>query len=201
MRDELITAIITNQGSFGLSLAEEAIDRIAAYYALIASHNAMLHLVAPMTPEEFAIRHILESLTMLRHLPIGSRFADIGSGAGLPAVPCLLVRPDLAAYLIESKEKKAEFLRKAAEECGLTGRATVICKQFSEVLKPPVGFVTCRALDKFTQKVPRIAKWAGKSKLLLFGGPALREALAACDLRFTEELMPLSEQRYLFIAG
>jgi len=201
VHEEFVNAIKSKQATFGLDLSNETIERLADYYALIQKHNAILHLVAPSSPEEFATRHILESLTLLEFLPTGARFADIGAGAGLPSIPCLIAREDLHATLIESKEKKAGFLQRVIAECKLAGRADVIDRQFSEAKRPDVSYVTCRALDRFTQRLPQLLKWSGDCNLLFFGGPALGDELHRLGLRPQRKLMPLSEQRFLFIAS
>ena len=118
MRAQFVAALMANEGSFGIELSKPALERLADYYDLIQEHNALLHLVAPCSAEEFAVRHILESLTLLEPLPQKAKFADVGAGAGLPSIPCLLVRDDLSEILIESKEKKAKFLENAVEQLG-----------------------------------------------------------------------------------
>ena len=200
MRDEFIAGLRANQAAFGLELSDETIDRLADYYQLVQEHNPLLHLVGPCSPAEFATRHILESLTLLEFLPTGARFADVGTGAGLPSVPCLIARDDLHAVLIESKEKKAEFLQTAIEKCQLTDRAEVIDRQFSEVKTPDVGYITCRTLDKFSANLPRLLKWSKTKRLLFFGGPSLRETLSESRIKVEERLMPLSDRRFLFIS-
>lgn len=198
-REEFIAAIGAHQAAYGLDLGAYAIERLADHFDLVMEHNPMLHLTGPSTPEEFAIRHVLESLTLLEFLPERSRLVDIGSGAGFPPIPCLIVREDLKAHLIESKEKKTIFLTAAVEKLGLGGRATVVHDQFAETARPNITHVTCRALDRFTQHLPRLVRWSGNKTMLLFGGPALREAIELQKLAFEERLMPLSEQRYLFV--
>lgn len=144
------------------------------------------------------MRHVLESLTMLEFLPTGALVTDIGAGAGLPSVPCLMARGDLTGTLIESKPKKAEFLTNLVSAEDLKGRVQVVERQFEEANRPPGGFVVCRALDKFTQQLPKIIKWAAGTRFLFFGGPSLREALETEKIRAEEKLMPFSMQRYLF---
>jgi 16S rRNA (guanine(527)-N(7))-methyltransferase RsmG len=199
MRTEFVAAIRSNQQMFNIELADDTIELLGDYYDLILEHNPILHLVGPCSSEEFATRHILESLTLLEFLPVDARFADIGPGAGLPSIPCLIARHDLKAVLIESKEKKTDFLRIAVAKLGLEERAKVINKQFSEVTRPHVSHVTCRALDKFSERLPRLLKWSGERELLFFGGPALRDEMKKLGLNFQEKLMPLSEQRFLFV--
>lgn len=199
MASELETALRSRQTAFGICLSDDQIAALDAYYCLLSEHNPLLHLVAACPPEEFASRHILESLTLLPHLPQNFNIADVGSGGGLPSLPCVLVRKDLRAALIESKEKKAAFLQRAVDELGLTDRVTVINRQFSETTAEGFGAVTCRALDKFTEKLPALVKWAKGRRMLLFGGKTLAEALTKQGMPFESRLMPLSDRRFLFI--
>lgn len=201
MRGKFIEAIRSNTALFGVELDHDVIDRLADYYALVQEHNDPLHLVAPCSAEEFATRHILESLTLLEYLPKNAKFADVGAGAGLPSIPCLIARPDLRGLLIESKEKKVKFLTKAAGTLGLRERVVVVNKQFEEADLGATGFVTCRALDRFTQKLPKLIKWSKGRGFLLFGGPSLGEEMCKRGLRMQEKLMPLSERRYLFVGN
>lgn len=192
-------ALRLRQSDFGLELDAETIESLAAYHAIVMADNELLHLVAPCPDEEFAVRHILESLTLLEFLPPNATFADVGPGAGLPSIPCVIARPDLRATLVESKVKKVAFLSSAVEKLGIADRVQIVNRQFEEVERPIVSHVTCRALDKFKTKLPRLVRWSRNAALLFFGGPALREELVRAGLKFSEKLMPMSEQRYLFI--
>jgi len=194
-----IESINRHQSTFGLSLDPAAIARLAVYYDIVQLHNPLLHLVGPCSAEVFAIRHILESLTLVKHLPQSATLADIGAGAGLPSIPCLLVRDDLRAALIESKAKKTAFLEVSTSELGITDRVDIINRQFEESDAAAARYVTCRALDKFSDKLPRLLRWAGPRNLLLFGGENLQAALELSGAEFSRELMPMSERRFLFV--
>ncbi|MGI9035461.1 MAG: 16S rRNA (guanine(527)-N(7))-methyltransferase RsmG [Pyrinomonadaceae bacterium] len=199
MREKFIETIEKYQSDFGLNLSDEKISALFDYYKIVAAHNDLLHLVAPCEPEIFAARHVLESLTLLEFLPENAKFADVGAGAGLPSIPCLIAREDLRGILIESSQKKANFLRQTIAELKLSARAEIINRQFEEIRKPAVELVTSRALDKFTKKLPALIKWAGKTRSAFFGGNNLRESLQKLRLDFDAKLTPQSEQRFLFI--
>lgn len=193
-------ALRSNQSVFEVELSPEAFAGLSAYYSLLLRWNPRLHLVAPCSPEEFATRHLLESLMLLKHLPQDATVADIGSGAGLPIIPALIARPDLKVTLIESSPKKSVFLKEALNTVGRN--ATIIARPFEEVETLAVSFVTCRALDQFIDKVPAIVQWAPKgSSLLLFGGETLREKLTETNTRHQEFRIPLSEKRSLFVVA
>src|SRR3954463_15586161 len=110
-RDEFDKALAWHAAAFGVTLDEGARERLGDYFDAVARWNARLHLVAPCAPAEFATRHVLESLVALPHLSRGSAFVDVGAGAGLPAIPCLVARGDLSAKLVESSQKKAVYPR------------------------------------------------------------------------------------------
>src|SRR5215204_268205 len=193
-------ALRSNMGSFDLDLSPETVTQLAEFYSLLTRWNERLHLVAPCEPEEFAVRHVLESLLLLRYLPSEATVADVGSGGGLPIIPCLIAHPDLEVTLIESSQKKVVFLREALNRLGL--RATIIARPFEEVPAPPVSFVTCRALDQFMRKLPALINWAPRgSTLLLFGGETLSKQLRRANVNFEQLLIPQSEKRYLFLAA
>jgi 16S rRNA (guanine527-N7)-methyltransferase len=196
---EFIDAIEKHRPAFELQLSFEDINRLVAYHGYVEKHNPLLHLVAPCSAKEFAVRHILESLTLLKHLPPNAKLADVGAGAGLPSIPCVLVREDLKGRLIESKERKARFLGDVTERLGIADRVEVINKQFIETHAGGATHVTCRALDKFTELLPRLVRWARGRSMLLFGGPNIGEILEKDRIRSTAELMPLSERRFLYV--
>jgi 16S rRNA (guanine527-N7)-methyltransferase len=196
--DRFGQSLISNMGEFDLDLPAATVKRLGEYYSLLTRWNDRLHLVAPCSPEEFATRHVLESLLLLKHLPDGAKIADIGSGAGLPIIPCLIARPDLQATLIESSQKKSVFLREALNQLGRP--SVIISKPFEDVPPPADSFVSCRALDQFMNKVSTLISWAPpRSTLLLYGGESLREQLQKTTAEFEEFLIPLSEQRFLFV--
>ena len=198
----LKTSLEDQACSYTLQLSAETIARLVDYYTLLSRWNDRLHLVAPSEPEEFATRHILESLLLLRFLPTGASFVDVGSGAGLTAIPCLIARPDLTATMFESSQKKSVFLREAINQLGIGNRATVIAKRFEETKSPDVPFLTCRALDQFMTQLPALMDWAPAScTLLFFGGDELRRQLESRQAHYTEFLIPLSEKRFIFVVG
>lgn len=186
---------------FLVRLGDEDIERLSSYYGLLLKWNSRLHLVAPCSPEQFARRHILESLLLLRHLPRNARIADVGSGAGLPIIPCLILRDDLRATLIESSQRTAVFLREALRGLPNPESADVIVGRFEDTIFPQADFVTCRAIDRFQQVLPKLIEWAPRSStLLLFAGPILRAKIEGLLPSVHTELIPDSKQRFLIIA-
>ncbi len=196
---EFAAALRAHAPDYGVELPAAVLEKLSAFYQIINTWNARLHLVAPCSADEFARRHILESLLLLRHLPDAARIADIGSGAGLPIIPCLIAREDLSAVLIDSAKRKAIFLREALAIVGKAGAAEVMAQRFEEIEPPAAQFITARAVERFVAIVPRLVEWAPRpSTLLLFGGLELRGVFEALGLQYEEMLIPNSERRFLF---
>jgi len=200
--EQFAIALRTHAPEFDIELPAKTIRALADYYALLLKWNPRLHLVAPCSPEEFATRHVLESLLLLQHLPQNARVADIGSGGGLPVVPCLLARDDLRAILIEASARKAIFLKEALRAVQPATRARVMNARFEEAPAPESDFITCRALDRFTEMLPRLVEIETGATFLFFGGPSVRNQLEALHLDIlTIESIPNSERRFLFVAA
>ena len=195
-------ALVLNSAEFGVEFQPEHLERLIEYYELLRKWNPKLHLVAPCSPEEFAVRHILESLMLLTHLPANARVADVGTGAGLPIIPCLLMRDDLHAVLIESSQRKAAFLKEALRPLKSADRAQLIVARFEDVPCPDVAFITCRALDKFSELLPKLIDWTPrKATYLLFAGESLLEQIRQLLPVSSVERIPGSERRFLVTAG
>jgi 16S rRNA (guanine527-N7)-methyltransferase len=201
-RGEFDKALAGHAADFGVALDEEARARLGDYFEAVERWNARLHLVAPCAPAEFATRHALESLTALPDIERGASIVDVGSGAGLPIIPCLVARADLTATLVESSQKKTVFLRETLRELGLSERARVVAERFEKVTTPRADALTCRALERFTEVLPALVEWAASiPTLLLFGGETLRERLEKLHVGFEQKLIPKSERRFLFIVN
>jgi 16S rRNA (guanine527-N7)-methyltransferase len=197
--DQFVEALESNAPRYNVTLSARATELLRDYYQHFRRWNARLHLVAPCSPAEFATRHVLESTLATPFLPAGARLIDVGSGAGLPVIPCLILRSDINATLIEASQKKAIFLREALRIVGARERAEVVAERFEKITAPTADCVTCRALDKFTEMFEQLVRWSMPASILLFfGGHNLREQIERAALTFTAIPIPDSERRFLF---
>src|SRR5262245_10579524 len=101
--------------------ASPELDR---YLALLLQWNAQINLTAARTREALMRDHVPDALALSELIEAGS-LVDVGSGAGLPALPLALLRPALRIRLVEPRAKKAAFLRTAVRELGLSARVSV----------------------------------------------------------------------------
>ena len=201
-RAQFAATVEAHAADFGIELAAEQVELLADYYELLMKWNEQLHLTAPCSPQDFAIRHVLESLMLLKHLSPGATVVDVGSGGGLPIIPCLLVRQDLRATLIESSKRKAVFLREALRPVRPADRARVINARLEETNLTRGDFLSCRALDRFSQLLPTLIQRAQpNTTMLLFAGDVLCKQIQSLIPSATIERIPHSERRFLIIAS
>ena len=198
--EEFAAALKLHESVFGVELGSDEVAKLQDYYTLLLKWNSRLHLVAPCTPDEFATRHVLESLLALKHLPPDAAVADLGSGAGLPIIPCLIVRPDLGGTFFEASQKKSVFLNEALRVVGRADRTRVANVRFENAAAPAVQFVTCRALDKFEKLLPLMLEWAPKdATYLFFAGNSLKEKIEILLTETRAEKIPQADNRFLVI--
>jgi 16S rRNA (guanine527-N7)-methyltransferase len=113
--------------ALGCKLEPGARAALAAYVALVASWNRKLNLTAAREAQA-QVEVLLGDACVLcvRELVAeAARVIDVGSGAGAPIIPLLLLRPDVSAECVEPLGKRATFLRTASARLGLLSRMRV----------------------------------------------------------------------------
>lgn len=97
----------------GFALTEEMLDSFDRYAQLLVEWNEKMNLTAITAPDEITVKHFLDSLLLLNCLELQEHAAviDVGTGAGFPAVPCAIARPDLQITLLDSLQKRITFLQ------------------------------------------------------------------------------------------
>jgi 16S rRNA (guanine527-N7)-methyltransferase len=131
------------QAMFGATDAQLA--DLERYRQMLVDGNAVMNLVGPASLPDYWRRHVLDSAQLLSVIPDARRWADLGSGAGLPGVvlACLLKgRPNARVYLVESMAKRCRFLSQVVAELDLP--AEVIHAR-AEVVDLKVEVATARA--------------------------------------------------------
>ncbi len=151
---------------------ESLLRDLSAYLDLLLRWNARLNLTAIREPEEIVRRHFGESLFTAARLfsgetaPAGHWLLDLGSGAGFPGVPIKLYASDVRLVLLETKYRKAIFLRELARALRLRD-AQVFSGRAQDYPPPPPAVpvtLTLRAVERFEQVLPVAARLLGGSE-------------------------------------
>ena len=106
--------------TLGLSLREDQIDRLSRFGALLLKQNQVMNLTAITEPTAVARLHFLDSLALLREEALaGKTLIDIGCGAGFPGVPLAIAEPTLQVTLLDSLQKRVNWLKTILPELGV----------------------------------------------------------------------------------
>jgi 16S rRNA (guanine527-N7)-methyltransferase len=123
----------------GVNLRPQVAAGLIAYFELLARWNERINLTSLAAPEDAIDRLLIEPLLAARHLgelPPDSSLLDVGSGGGSPAIPLKLAIPGLRLWMVESKARKAAFLREAVRHLALAN-VRVETSRFEELLARP----------------------------------------------------------------
>ena len=128
-----------------LLVEEHSVNLLITYINLLLQQNRTLNLTAIIDPLEAVTKHLLDSLSVAQDVPSG-KVVDIGSGGGCPGIPLAIVRPENQFILVESKNKKANFLNTTIQALKLKN-TKVICQRAENVeLTKKADAIVCRAL-------------------------------------------------------
>ncbi len=145
------TALKSGAAAMGIALSAEQLDQFNSFARLLAEWNEKLNLTA-VPPEEYVSRHFLDSLAVASAacwLPAG-RVVDVGTGAGFPGIPLKIAFPQIELILVESLQKRCNFLNEVVNQLGMT-KVTVIPERgelsaHSPQLRETFDIATARAV-------------------------------------------------------
>jgi 16S rRNA (guanine527-N7)-methyltransferase len=173
---------VTDAASFqkASGATSEQMAALEAYRDLLAEWNEVMNLIGPATLPDFWSRHAWDSAQLLRLQPDALRWADLGTGAGLPGVVLAILgkgRPGFHVELVESMAKRCRFLGEVVHKLELPA---TIRHGRAEDLKLKVDVATARAC-------------APLFKLLGYAWPYLRSGATGLFLKGQDVASELEE--------
>ncbi len=126
------------RAGLNLRLSQRQLETFAWYLDELRDWNERHNLTAVVDPAGIAVRHFLDSLTLVPLLgdAAAPRLIDVGSGAGFPGLPLRIARPDVRLTLLEATGKKAEFCRHVVEG-GRLSEVVVIHRRAEDLGRDP----------------------------------------------------------------
>lgn len=108
--------------ALGIAADETAVERFEAFHAILDEYNRKMDLTAVLEEDERVDRHDLDSAAPLAMglLGQGAKVIDVGTGAGFPGMPLLILRPDLRMTFLDALQKRIAFLQDALARLGLS---------------------------------------------------------------------------------
>lgn len=146
---ERIQFIIGKFAEAGIIVSPEMAEKMVVLCDFMVEYNKNVNLTSITEFEEVVVKHFVDSVLpfFMVDIPQGSSFIDVGTGAGFPSLPLLIVRPDLKGTLCDSLNKRCVYLELACEKIGV--KAEVIHARSEELGRKKrecFDFATARAV-------------------------------------------------------
>ena len=123
MNPEQFKAAMAEQG---VTLDDKQMQQYERYYELLVEWNQKINLTAITEKEEVYLKHFYDSVTLGFHLDLSKdafSICDVGAGAGFPSIPLKIAFPNIQVTIVDSLNKRINFLNLLIEELGLEGVA------------------------------------------------------------------------------
>lgn len=197
------------QGSqkLGLDLSEEALNLLLKYQDALVLWNKAFNLTAIRDPKEMLVKHLLDSLSILKDLPKG-RLLDIGTGGGMPGMIIALCQPERQCVLLDSNGKKIRFLKQFIADLKLTNVIAVQTRVENEDSIHDLGqfdVITSRAFASLTDFINASKPYMHQNSIIAsMKGLVPHDEVEAFKNEFSCEIIALKvprldEQRHLLL--
>ncbi|KAB0671619.1 16S rRNA (guanine(527)-N(7))-methyltransferase RsmG [Oryzomonas sagensis] len=191
----------------GLEISEESIRAFEQFADQLKKWNRKINLTAIISDEEIAVKHIIDALMFAGCVRDNERVLDIGSGAGVPAIPLKIVKPSVPVTSVDAVGKKILFQRHVARLLkfagfeAIHGRVEELCDTHGH------GFdlITSRAFSRLEQFVGLAAPLlAGTGRLIAMKGPGVADEIKVDEERLAAlgfEIVSVTPYRLPFGKG
>lgn len=123
MEERFVKQMIEECGQFGITLGDHQMEQFYQYYELLIHWNSMINLTAITELHEVVTKHFVDSISLIRIIPeikdTSFSLIDVGTGAGFPGIPLKIAFPNLKVTLLDSLNKRVNFLNETIAQLDL----------------------------------------------------------------------------------
>lgn len=108
-----------------IELTKKQIEKFYNYMNLLLEWNEKINLTAIIEPREVILKHFVDSLTIAKYIKENEKLIDVGTGAGFPGIPLSIVKENTDIVLLDSLNKRINFLEEIKENLKLENITTI----------------------------------------------------------------------------
>ena len=167
-----------------LSLSAHEIELFERYAAELIKWNSKVNLTAITKDKEIAIKHFVDSLSLVPYISAGDQLLDIGSGAGLPVIPLKIIRPEISMVSVDAVAKKIHFQRHVIRVLNLKNIEAVHARieELHKTHRNTFSVITSRAFTRLDRFVALAAPLLAEGGVLIaMKGEQADDEIAASD--------------------
>ncbi len=108
---------LNNLSGLNISVTNSQISLLDSFAGMVIEKNTVMNLTAITDPDSFAIKHFADSISVsaLPEYKTAKKIMDIGTGAGFPGVPLLIMNPDTEMTMLDSTAKRLKFVSESID--------------------------------------------------------------------------------------
>lgn len=166
---------------YNFDLSEKQIEQFDIYMNFLLEENEKYNLTAITDKKEIVIKHFVDSVLPLCEISQNASVIDVGTGAGFPGVPLKILRPDIKLTLLDSLQKRINFLSQLLAKLGINGVTTIHSRAEDFAIKNREKFDI--ALSRAVAGVPTLSEYLIPfvrvgGKVLMYKGASADEELS-----------------------
>jgi 16S rRNA (guanine527-N7)-methyltransferase len=189
-------ALVDAAATFEVAVSEAQARKLLTLLDELAAWNQAYNLTSISERRALITHHLLDSLSVSADL-VGTRIADVGTGAGFPGLPLALLNPERHFTLLDSNGKKIRFVAHAARVLGLTNVEPVQARAEAFAASAPFDTVVARAFAALPQLLESITGLCGAATRVL----AMKGKYPAAEIAAIGSPWQLQSSRELSVPG
>ena len=124
-KEEFFQKIDKYLNELQIKLDKKQLNQFFDYMNLLIDWNKKINLTAITLPEEIILKHFIDSMTISKYIPQDAYLVDVGTGAGFPGIPLKILRKDIKIVLVDSLNKRINFLDEVIDKLQLDNIKTI----------------------------------------------------------------------------
>lgn len=184
--NEFCKEIEEKSSKIDINLDNEICNKLYNYMNLLLEWNEKINLTAITDEKEIILKHFIDSFTINKFINSGDKMLDIGTGAGFPGLPIKIIRPEVDVFLMDSLNKRINFLNEVIESLQLKNieafhsRAEEMAK--NNKFREKFDVVTSRAVAKLNILLEYMLPYTKiDGKCLCMKGPNIEEEIKEAE--------------------
>lgn len=184
--NEFCKEIEKKSSKIDINLDNEICNKLYNYMNLLLEWNEKINLTAITDEKEIILKHFIDSFTINKFINSGDIMLDIGTGAGFPGLPIKIIRPEVDVFLMDSLNKRINFLNEVIESLQLKNieafhsRAEEMAK--NNKFREKFDVVTSRAVAKLNILLEYMLPYTKiDGKCLCMKGPNIEEEIKEAE--------------------
>lgn len=127
MKDYDTSQLMEDFDLLGVSLTDRQTEQLLMYYEMLVEWNSFMNLTAITEYEEVMKKHFVDSVSLIKAYDVTKSVSviDVGTGAGFPGLVLKIAFPNLELTLLDSLNKRIQFLNEVIEKLALTKIKTI----------------------------------------------------------------------------